>query len=426
MGQFFNIYLDDFRAAVKHFNRFLNIGLIFVLFGHLYIVEPYFRYKTMKTDASRKLEQLKPATDKLKKQLKEIRETRQGIRKSLTTIINDMNEFPMQLRGLIPEIKNEWGRISVSTSTGMTTVQNIRGDKPGIVIEGIPIPADIDEDPVGFFAKKWFGNTLEELEKEIIAPAVKLQKNLAMDAKDELIPLGKTARENVHLFIEHLDPLFWLNYEGKTDAARDFQWEIKKSFDPLVKKVSELLKQVETKVGKQEKEVEAKETEIASLEESMKTLVSRIKAIESPVGGIPLDLSDFIRLFPLMVVILVMMLAAQLKKCKTISTALSKEIANEKNLRDSGDIGYLTRCWFLPPYRRTYAPVGLMFLYIVFLGAFLWSVFLIVERFGLVSATAARVGEAVVPEVVFLAAYVVGGLLLLGALSMLATSLKKS
>jgi hypothetical protein len=45
MAQLLDVLFADLRSSKKSVNRLLSLGVLFALFGHFYIVEPYFQYK---------------------------------------------------------------------------------------------------------------------------------------------------------------------------------------------------------------------------------------------------------------------------------------------------------------------------------------------------------------------------------------------
>lgn len=413
MAEFFAICFDDFRSAVKKFHRLLAIGLIFVVFGHFFILEPYFGYKQLKKDNEEALQQLTPQLDELQKELVKVKNTIDQIDSSLGHMKEDIQEFPAHLRSQLAQIRGLFSSPSATDPQNASIQQNKSRS-----IEGIMFPPGINqyEIAVNWYVKMSLQKYGDELNKEVITPVKQLEKDWNIDSKHELRELCENALKQIKEFITQLEPSFWHTYDGKEITANKLETKIGECFNPIYEKIRQSLKNIEKRKTEKELNIKLKKENIDQLNKDFDELKARINAVESPIGNIPLDFTDFISLFPLIVVIFVIILTFQLQKCKKIHILLSREVAADERNKSEEIKEYLTRCWFLPPYRKAYERILFNFSLVVVLVIFLRSSWLIIP--GSISFVPGAQTSIVltIPELFLFIAYVIGLLLVVGCL----------
>jgi archaellum component FlaC len=416
MAEFFTIFLDDFRTAVKKFHRLLTIGLIFVVFGHFFILEPYFGYKKQKKDNEKELQQLTLQQDKLQKELEEVKNLHQQVEKNLESINKEIEKFPSHLRDRLRKIKTLFSSPSHPDPQD-TPIQHMNSR----TIDGISFPPGMNqyEERVNWYVKEYFNTLAEKLEKEVVSPLIKMQKHWDIESKHELEKMCRDSLGQLKHFVAKLEPSFWHSYEGKEDTSNRLRTKIGKFFNPIQQEITQLLTNIEKRKNEKQRNIELKKKNIDRLNEDFDELKARIKDIESPIGNIPLDFTDFISIFPLVTVIFVIMLTFQMQKCKTIYNLLSREMTADKGNSSTENKEYLSRCWFLPPYRKAYERMLFNLSLLVILVIFLRSSWLIIPG-SIPGVFGAKTSMSLaVPELFLFIAYIIGLVLLVGCLYMI-------
>lgn len=423
MSQHFNIFLNDFRSSIKSFNRLLSIGMVFALFGHFYIVEPYFRYTEGKQKIEAKESQLKKSYETLNGKFIRVHAIRKEIDENLTNIENEIQKFPTKLREGLQKISRI---ITIDTSSSTSVLQS------DLSIDGMTLPEDINkiEEGVEWYIKKWLENLVAKIKKSLTGLDKKIEE-IGITVTNDLDMLIQNSVKEFEAFIDNIDMDFWRQYEtGKVRMSREMEKNFEKQFLPLRNKLSEWVNSIKKDEEKSKEEIQNKKKEIDKLIHKINDLNSKIQSIESPVGKIPLDLTDFIRIFPLLIVILFVLLTVRLQKTKRIQHTLSNEIIknhkpeNKDEDKFNHQHQYFTACWFLPPYQNRFQAIILKVVLFIFFCIFLRSIWLIIEGPKLFSTITMK--QLPIDKFVFFAFYAVGTLVIIVCLWFIQRSLKKS
>ena len=407
MQDYFSLFLGDFRGSVKSFNRMLSIGIIFTLFGHFYIMEPYFNYGTEKQKLESTQSQLEKEHKALDKDLADVRKSLGEIDESLEGIKKEIRNFPSRLRGAIKEIE----KIMLSPGSG----SDLATQGAPRLVDGKNLPVNIKsvKDGVKWYMKQWADDILQRVQEELTAPVIKLKNEIKMlDEKN----FEGLVRQRVEKFRIYLDAAvgrdFWEHYRGKVAVSGEMEEKFQNQFLQIPEKINEMLGNIKKEELARRAELKNKKQDIDDLDKKTHALESRIQSTESPIGKLPLKLPDFIRLFPVIMVILCVMLAFQLRKTKRIQRSLSGEIEKSDTPDDRFHRPYFVDCWFLPPYRNGFQSMILKGVFFICFSVFLRSIRLIIKDAGLSASLTLK--PLSFNNGIFLFSYIIGVLVILG------------
>ncbi len=374
MAQIFDVFLNDMRLVKKNFNRLLTVGLIFALFGHFYVIEPYFRYKAEEKNSVQKLEQKQIQLEKLSTQQNQLDETSRSSNSSLQDIRVKIQGFPDHLQAMLPEIDAIVTSPTLSTPSVSPHQYYANSPEPPVSIS-FPPEVTTFEEGVRWYTKNWFGEIVTELEEKVINPVLKLKYVGEISSDNKLDSLSKSAIRSINKYVDEVDPDFWHSYSGgKVPVAEGLNNIVNESFNPIYSEIGLLIEDVRTSKDAREKEILKAENAIVEYQNRIKKLESKIESIESPIGKIPLNLTDFAEVFPLLIVVLIVMLTAYLNKSIRLSTFIWREVGKGTIAEYKKDVDYLVDCWYLPPYRSTIQPLLLGLSAFVIIGVFVLSV----------------------------------------------------
>jgi hypothetical protein len=313
MTQFFEIIFNDLRSSKRSVNRLLSIGILFVLLGHFFVVEPYFPYKEQEHEQT-----------KLRDNVKAIR---QSILNTLDAIEFQIETYPAHLGQVRQKIYD---------------VIWLEPSSEPLPVGKITIPADTEfKDGMRYYVENWFSNLLDELNNGIVTKVSELQNgNQELEAFNHEIE-AKKAMERFKAGLDRLEtdnPEILTDYEGNKgdEATAMLQQNLEIAFAPVKFNVSGLLKRTEDR--------------LTEINEGINELETRIGSLESPLGPIPVGLTDFVILFPLVIVTLVVMVTVALQKSCRLFMAFRREGASSDAPIDSETCHQLAGCWYFPPY----------------------------------------------------------------------------
>lgn len=348
MTELFDILFTDLRSSKKSINRLLSIGILFALFGHFYVVKPYFPYKAKERSQA----ELRDVVKKLRKDIKD----------TLGDIEYQIEAYPAHLR----EVQNKI----------YDTIYPNPSSKP-LPVGKIIIPPDTTyENGMHLYVEHWFSNLLDKLNNEVANKVSDLNSKYEMlevldhDIKADIaIKSFKYGLEK----LEIKNPSIWFDYEGdKGDVATALlQENLDSAFAPVNSKVSNLLIRTEGR--------------LIEIEEDIKELENRMRSLQSPLGPIPVGLADFVVLFPLVIVILAVMITAALHKSSRLYTAFWREFKKNKNSANSIIFQQLTDCWYLPRYTNVFQRWSLPVLLGAGIYMFLMASYRTISGFSLVA-----------------------------------------
>jgi hypothetical protein len=344
MDELFKVILNDVRTSKNRVNRLLGVGIIFVLLGHFYVVEPYFAYKVQEGEVRQALIDTENNLTKLSNQVDRMKGVRAQAHATLAELRQRINNYPDHLRDTLWEIDRAVG---TTTST-----QPFQQTSP-VRVNGIPLPSQIKtfEAGVRWYVEQWFEQLITDLQDGVVKPILALEHGREAEGGLRLKGLAQEALEKLRTYLGTIDPDFWQSYAtGKVPVARDLQQVVEESFGPLEAEVTGLLKKTAQRLQEEKKTVEAMRAELVQTRENQQKLESRIASLESPLGRIPLSLPDLIILFPLLVAVIIVMVVFAFKKSGELCLSLWEPFTHEQGEGKLAAFQHYTDCWFLPPY----------------------------------------------------------------------------
>ncbi len=405
MKDLFEIVLNDLLEIKKKLNKTVFIGLIFSIFGYLYVIEPYFLYKKQEIILAKQIAQKEAEIKKLTNKLQNLELERKRIDISLEQIKTKIKRFPNELRQSLREIEK-----SINSQNQDISIQQ------SFPISKIQIPPNIKtfEGAVQWYISNWFNKLILELENNVIEPALKISTENEKD-KEELKNLSQEAIKKVNNYIKSIDPNFWKSYAfGKVPVARGLEKTVLNSIKPIEIKIKEITKNLSSKIKKQKmiiKNLEEKNKEINKQKEILK---QRLNSIESPIGKLPINLTDFIKTFPLLLVVFVGMLHMYFTKAVKLSNYL-KEVGEKAKIQQE-KVRYFTDLWFF----KNYSISGIFTLILLI---YLRSVYLVLSDKSLFFLLTEKVNF--IEQIFFTTFYIVGGITILSLLVISAKLYKK-
>ena len=408
MMQLFDALWNDFLLLKKNFNRLISIGLLFALICHFYVIEPYFLYKAEEKNAIKKLKESEEQLKKLSGQLSHLETTYKDVHLALENIKTQIKSFPDHLRRMLPKIKE-------SLSPSDYAIQEAR----------LFFPTNIKtfEEGVNWYIKDWFKKIINDLQNKVINPVSKLKVNLKSSNKTTLTFLSQDAMRKIHRYIDRVDPNFWRSYErGKIPVTRGLTSVVEESFEPIYKEINRLMNEVDNAINLHKKKLKKIESALIESQKEVKELESRLESLESPIGKILVGLTDFIKLFPITIVILIVTITIYFSKSKELYTILWDEISSNMSDANKTILQKLIKCWYLPPYQSIIQPILLSIVMFTLVGIFMRSVFLIIKKTDLFISIIGK--KEIIMRSIFISTYIIGAFVMIGCVLFILKQLK--
>lgn len=388
MPQLFDVIFSDLRSSKKSVNRLLSIGILFALLGHFFVVEPYFPYKEQEHEQT-----------KLRDNVKAIR---QSILNTLDAIEFQIETYPAHLGQVRQKIYDViWSEPS---------------SEP-LPVGKITIPANTTfKDGMRYYVENWFSNLLDKLNNGIVIKVSELESgNEGLEAFNHEIE-AKRAMERFKVGLDRLEtdnPEILTDYEGNKgdEATAMLQQNLEAAFAPVKFNVSGLLKRTEDR--------------LTEINEGINELEARIGTLESPLGPIPVGLTDFVILFPLVIVTLVVMVTVALHKSCRLFTVFRRESATGDAPIDSETCHQLADCWYLPPYSSVVQPLLLIALPAVITGLFVRASLLVILNADAELFAFLFPAEESSTKSVFTGAYIFGTFVVVGCFGLIFKALRR-
>ncbi|MCD4788935.1 MAG: hypothetical protein K8R37_02955 [Bacteroidales bacterium] len=373
MENFTDLHINDLRLNKKQFNRFLSIGLIFILFGYFYIVSPYFKYKTEEKKTNLEYETSKANMQKYTIEALKYHELSKNLKSELNRIKNEIHGFPDKLARSLDLINSGENNTSAFQQSQQSRNLNNR--------LGIPDSIVNYNDRVEWYINNWFEGITNDIRENIINPTIKSKLDTAIKSRNNIETLATNAIHTINDHIKSIDPDFWYSYQdGKLPVARNLEDVVEESLRPVFKEIDTIInisKNIEVdlrnKIKKDSLDIIQYNANIIKIEE-------RIESVESPIGKIPLNLVDFVQLFPILIVILIVMLTNYIYKCVRLVNILRTKLNKMKIEKNEITFQNLTNCWFLPPYRNIFHLFMLVISVLIIVGIYILSVLHVIDH----------------------------------------------
>lgn len=367
MQNFIDLHITDFRLNKKQFNRFLSIGLIFSIFGYFYIIAPYFEYKTEKIiiDAEHAI-----STANIEKHTQEVQKYNQlnkELNSELRKIRNEVQGFPDKLARSLALI-NDGGN---NTMDFQQQMQNTSSNN------NLGIPDNIQgyNSRVKWYINNWFKEIIDDIHEKIILPVTESKLNLESKSENNITALATTAIQKIDNHIQGIDPNFWHSYHGgKVPVSHGLEDVVETSLAPVFSEIDTIVNISNQMQEALQKKIQDDSDRIIQIKENIQILEQRINSVESPIGKIPLKLVDFVQLFPLLIIVLIVMLTNYCLNCIKSAGSVQDELKKSTNEASNISLYKLTDCWFLPPFRSVYHLLMLIVSIIIIAGIYVLSV----------------------------------------------------
>lgn len=380
-----DIILKDIQETTKSFDRIVTAGLLFALLGHLYVVEPYFLYKEGGRAIASELQERQDEVQGLLDQLARLEATQKGIDQALRDIKNRIRSFPDHLREMLPEIQRNLSGGSPYHESQQIPPYPFQENAPYQqalshsleTILAFPPEVKTFDEGVRWYTNSWFSQTIEELKERVIDPTSRIEMAVDSGLKDRLSSLSRDAIKKVTNYVHNIDPNFWHSYSGgKVPVAMGLYEVVDESMQPLYGEVTRLMEKFNTVIKEKKNTISELKIVIEEIKGRETILESRLKSLESPIGKIPVGLTDFIKLFPLLMVILIVVMTIYLRRGKRLCDGLMLEYFRNRDDIDERILGYYTNLWYLMSYKGIMNPLLLLIISVI-AGFFIRSVFLV-------------------------------------------------
>jgi hypothetical protein len=412
-AQLFDIILKDIQSTVKNFNRLVTVGLLFIFFGHFYVIEPYFQYKKEEKVTAKELKNREIEMQKLSDQLTRLETAQKEVDAALKDIENRIRLFPDHLRETLPDIQMSMDVRKASSESSHEPIW-IQQSPPPQPFRIIPPEIQTFEEGVKWYTNNWFSQIIKELKERVIEPALKIETTTETDFKNRLSSLSGNAIKEITKYVNNIDPDFWRSYSGgKVPVARGLYEVVDKSMQPIYKEIMRMMNTINTNITKQKESLSRSKDVIKEIQGRKSTLESRLKSIESPIGKIPVGLTDFIKLFPLLMVVQIVVMTIYLHNSKRLCDDLQEEYDKTISDAEREVLGYLTKLWYLTPYKGLINPLLLLILFTI-IGLFIRSFFLIFWDKELFISITGR--EDVIVRFLFISAFLIGATVISGCI----------
>ncbi|WP_457644538.1 hypothetical protein [Persephonella sp.] len=344
MSTLTEFFLEEFRELKKRYYRFFLGGIIFILFGYVYIIEPFFSYQNQKKALSIELKAQE-------EQVKQIRKVIDVINKSVYLSVISSEEinsrlevFPYELAAVITEYTEYFSRSDREPVNQTLTEDDFDFYKT----------FSDSKEAVKWYVKGWYENLFKIIKIEILKPLTDNSISTGLD-KAGLIELYYKTTSEFDEYYQNLDENFWKKYSLIVDNKSLIAEEISDTFR---KKIDSFLNDVKVKIDQFKLYAEKEKEKEKDLIEKSKKLIkfeddleAKLLNINSPIGNLPVNLADFIKTFPFIISFISLLVFGNFIKLFKIRKILmeisSKNQENRLKIIYSTDIILLQKFIFL-------------------------------------------------------------------------------
>lgn len=404
MTKLYDLLLNDLRSLRNSFSRLLGLVLLFTLIGHLFIVEPYFGYQDEEHTLSGELNVSKNNLHTVDERLKKLKKVDKQTHQVLSRTRAEIKDFPAHLRRMLPKIRES---ISAAPSPSLQAQQ----------FRSLPqLPTDIKtfEKGVNWYTNHWFTKIIQKLKNDVTGPILQLKTQSQETAKAKLEQLSKKAMKDISTYTEGIDPDFWHTFSEKTEIAQGLIKLVDLSFKPIYVEINTLTEEIKNTMILHKEKLKSIQANIKKTGELKTDLKNRLDTLQSPIGKIPVSLTDFIKLFPLLIIVLMVMISLHLSKSRRLYSALRETMPKQEEQTEKTAFACVIDCWYLPPYQTVLQPLILTGAIAVIATVFFRSVFLVTTGPELFLSLTGK--EETLQMFLYMASYLLGVLVLLGCM----------
>lgn len=418
MGNLFDIALDDFRTSQRSVNRYLGVWLLFAFIAYMYVIEPYFWYKADVRKTKSELDGLEKIYVLKSNKHDQIRHVFQNAEFNLKDIERQLRDYPNHLQEqIIPQIN----KLSFPT----TACSKVGSFSPP---DGTKTPGEV----IIWYINTWFGNLINRLKTEVADPISELENGQPKVVQPEPNKITQVVKTDLRNFLNQEIYSIYLGSQYQKGSnlnslyqvfVSKVQAKVKEYFLRASEQVNNHLRSVRKEIEKISNDLEIKKGEIEIKQNRKKELENQINSLESPLGRIPVRLTDIITLYPLLMIALVVMVTFNIVKTSRLYSSLRREFTKDKGDADFAVFQHHTDCWYLKAYSDItrgfflFVPLGIS---IFIFGRTSWLIFKNPKLFTLLSEEAESLRR-----ISFLSVYVIGIFVLIGCLYYILKTLRK-
>ncbi|MGD8954638.1 MAG: hypothetical protein PVI45_09715, partial [Desulfobacterales bacterium] len=307
------------------------------------------------------------------------------VRESLDSIGKDIDGFPDRLREMLPRLQaalqgtrsdrqigerpflqNQIQRPQIQPPLQQS--QLLPANSPAADL-GLDLPPQVQtfDEAVRWYSEGWFDHLLGRVDQELVTPLAARSETITLEQTTALTQTTQGAVNTIRAHIAGINPDFWRHYGGpggKVDVAQQLRREVGEAFQPVNQKVLGLVQQTETAKKALDLQLATIQLELQATRQSIDTLSDRVKSIELPFGRLPLDLTDLIVLFPIIVAITAVMLATSILKTARIFSDVCRTYPQHSDHDALATLTAVMGSWYLPPFCNIIGPVMLIVWYL--------------------------------------------------------------
>ncbi len=323
MADLFNFLFKELLEAKKIYFRFVFGGIIFILFGYVYVIEPYFSYQNQKKQLENILNYQLKEVKKLEEKINKLKKTVDLSVLSYEELENRLDIFPYELAGAIIDFRNYFSSEKREKPQKDLTEEEYEYFKNFSNIK----------EAVRWYTDNWYIRIFNIAKDEIIEPISKTSTEIGLSTK-KLEDLYRSTFESFEKKYKSYDENLWKDYnqivENKSIVAEKISSTLKQTIKEFLVEIKNYLDTFRDYLKKENIKVEKLKDKINQINKSEEDLKNKLNIIDSPIGKLPVDLVDFIRTFPFILSLISFFIYLQYKKIQnlieyTISHSDTKE-----------------------------------------------------------------------------------------------------
>jgi len=184
--------------------------------------------------------------------------------------------------------------------------------------------------------------------KRILPALATLQEeNSSLFDSDELERQFNVVRESLRQHVAD-NPTFWHTYRDKTGMSIKFNNEIKKLWSAIAIRMEPVMKGLGERITNIRDMRTSLKKDRDALKEQREKLMVRLTRIQSPIGNLPIGLTEAVLLFPIILVIGFCMATASLLEQLRLRTVLrdsEADVENTGNILSSKELAKVSPLW---------------------------------------------------------------------------------
>lgn len=391
MKELFDLLLQNFQTTKKQVNQLLAGGIIFTVFYFVYVTVPYFQFQVYKKEAEQVRKTVEEKIQTRTDDFKLIESVHTDVQDGLKQVRSRIQSFPDHLnQQALPEIARVLEE-RVHPQPQQFQQQQLPASQlqfnQGITSQGglVSLPGEVEdfEGAVHWYIQNWFRTLVLDLKTIVITPILKLKDVTADTVQFDIDAFAETTITKIQAHLDAVDPDFWRSYAGgKVPMAEALRQEVDQSFTPIRDTIDGLLVQSTDSLEALQASLGTLQGRLKDVDAGIVDLDERIAAMKSPFGPIPLNVTELIIVFPVLLVILIVLVTTLFNKSIRLYGDLWRHLSEERTDPEQAKAEIFlqyTDCWYLPPYATVIQPVLLIAYAVVTVGIFITVALLVLQ-----------------------------------------------